>query len=178
MFKTALKIPLIRAVIQIAACGPTTIALCIGVTGLMELAAGGGIEDALKAMAFTVAQMGVWMQVGTALASVQEAMAGPAFAALKGATHGIVGGALSLAQGGSFMDGFVSNGVGALAGLGSESLFGEAGTGGAQGFFSRAAFAAVAGGSASALSGGKFANGALTAGFAQIWNAERSASAR
>jgi hypothetical protein len=44
-----------------------------------------------------------------------------------------------LAQGGSFIDGFVSNAVGAVAGLGSESIFGPAGAGGSQGFFGRTA---------------------------------------
>src|SRR5207249_11033871 len=58
------------------------------------------------------------------------------------------------------------------AGVGSEGIFGPAGTGGTEGFFGRVSFAAIAGGSASVLTGGKFANGALTAAFAQMWNGE------
>ena len=84
----------------------------------------------------------------------------------------MVGGALSVAQGGTFMDGFVANSVGAVAGIASQEAFGPAGSGGAQGFFARTATAAIAGGTASELTGGKFANGAITAGFAQMWNAE------
>jgi len=59
-------------------------------------------------------------------------------------THAVVGGALSVAQGGSFLEGF------ALAGLGSVGLY------------VRTAFAATAGSLASEITGDKFANGAIT----------------
>ncbi|MGE0210705.1 MAG: RHS repeat domain-containing protein, partial [Parvibaculaceae bacterium] len=50
--KAVLKIPLIRAAVQIIACsGPYGAFTCIPATGLLTLAAGGSIEDALKAMA-------------------------------------------------------------------------------------------------------------------------------
>ncbi len=177
LIKAALKIPLVRAVIQIAACGgPWAIYACLPVTGLMTLVGGGSLEDALKAMAFTAASFGTWSVVGTALSVAQTAyqLSATAFFILKTSVHGVVGGALSLAQGGSFIDGFVSNVVGAAAGLAaaSDSAFGPGGTGGATGFIGRTAVAAIAGGTASELTGGKFANGALTAAFAQMWNAE------
>jgi hypothetical protein len=59
--KAGLKIPLIRGIIQVAACaGPQAIYTCIPVSGALAFAAGGGVEDALKAMAFTAAGFGVW----------------------------------------------------------------------------------------------------------------------
>lgn len=176
--RAALKVPLIRAVIQIAACGftgPVGVSACIAASGALALAAGGGLEDALKAMAFAAASFGTWTAIGTYVTPALKAVADGsrmALAAMKGAVHGVVGGALSLAQGGSFIDGFVANAMGAAAGVFSEGVFGPAGSGGAEGFFGRTATAALAGGSASALTGGKFANGALTAAFAQMWNGE------
>jgi RHS repeat-associated protein len=183
IFKAALKIPLIRAVIQIAACaGPGLSPLCVGVAGAMALLGGGGIEDAIKAMAFTVGSFGVWTGVGELITGPLQAAMGVAegvlnaatvgFAAVKGAIHGVVGGALSLAQGGEFVDGFVANAAGAFAGVMAEGVFGPAGTGGLQERFGRIAAAGIAGGTASQLTGGKFANGAITAAFAQMWNGE------
>jgi len=77
-----------------------------------------------------------------------------------------------MVQGGSFMDGFVANAAGAAAGVMSEGVFGSAGEGGAEGYFARTTVAAVAGGTASVLTGGKFANAAITAAFAHMWNYE------
>jgi RHS repeat-associated protein len=186
--KSALAIPLVRAIIQIAACaGPQALAACVAVSGALVLASGGSIEEALTSMAFTIGSFGAWEFVGTFIsAPLRAAMSGAdkilngaeivGFAAAKGTIHGVVGGALSVAQGGDFVDGFVANAAGAAAGVASEGVFGAAGTGGTQGFVGRVSVAAIAGGSASALTGGKFANGAITAAFAQMWNAEDSAA--
>jgi hypothetical protein len=185
VFKAALKVPLIRAVIQIAACaGPGLSPLCVGVAGAMALLGGGGIEDAIKAMAFTVGSFGVWTGVGELITGPLQAAMGVAegvmnaatvgFAAVKGAIHGVVGGALSLAQGGEFVDGFVANAAGAFAGVMAEGGFGPAGPGDIGDYSGRIAAAGIAGGTASALVGGKFANGAITAAFAQMWNGELS----
>jgi hypothetical protein len=85
--------------------------------------------------------------------------------------HGVVGGALSMAQGGTFVDGFIANGVGAAAGIVTgDSPLGS--VSGGEGVFFRTAIAAAAGGTASALTGGKFANGAVTAAMAHLFNAE------
>ena len=172
VLKAILKIPLLRAVIQIAACfNPVS---CVAASGAITLLTGGSITDAITSMAWTAASMGVWSGVGSMLDGIRQTiqMTTVAFAALKGVVHGVVGGALSLAQGGRFIDGFVANAVGAVAGTAAEGIFGPAGTGGSQGFFGRVAVAAIAGGSAAELTGGKFANGALTAAFAQAYNAE------
>lgn len=173
-FKALLKIPLLRAAIQIIGCGisgPPGIAICAGVTGALTLLSGGSIGDTLQAMAFTVASAGIWSGVGSFLEPLKALGVGT-FTAIKSAVHGVVGGALSMVQGGSFVDGFVANAAGAAAGVMSESVFGPAGTGGAQGFFGRTAAAAIAGGTTSILTGGKFSNAAITAAFAQMWNGE------
>ena len=77
--------------------------------------------------------------------------------------HGLVGGTMSVAQGGKFGHGFVSAGASAGAGPwidGMDSI----GKGG------RVAVAALVGGTVSAVTGGKFANGAVTAAFSRAFN--------
>ena len=96
--------------------------------------------------------------------------------ALHVAGHGIVGGAANAAMGGKFQDGFISGAVSAAAadagaydfikGNGPEAVFG------------RTALAGIVGGTASALGGGKFANGAITAAFQHYLNAEGDAAQR
>lgn len=86
----------------------------------------------------------------------------------KSLLHGISQGALSAAGGGRFGDGFLGGFVGSYAGgkvkaLGGKSLAGK---------IQRTVAAAVAGGTAARLGGGKFANGAITAAFVQVFNHE------
>lgn len=175
-FKAILKIPLIRAAIQIVGCGlfsgPAGVAVCAATTGALTLLSGGSIGDAIQAMAFTVASAVVWSGAGSFMDSLAH-LGKAAFATIKTVVHGVVGGALSMVQGGNFLEGFAANAVGAAAGIGSESVFGKAGTGTTGDYFGRISVAAISGGTASALTGGKFANGAVTAAFGQIWNGER-----
>ena len=89
--------------------------------------------------------------------------------ALHVAGHGVVGGAANVAMGGKFGDGFLSGAVSAAAG--DAGLFGPEG-GGFGGMARRTIMAGVVGGTASALGGGKFANGAYTAAFQHLLNAE------
>ncbi len=89
--------------------------------------------------------------------------------ALHVAGHGVVGGAANVAMGGKFGDGFLSGAVSAAAG--DAGLFGSEG-GGFGGMARRTIMAGVVGGTASALGGGKFANGAYTAAFQHLLNAE------
>jgi hypothetical protein len=122
------------------------------------LAAGGSATDALKATAFAFASQMVWTEVGFHVGKAGIA----SNIVAKSAVHGVVGGALSMAQGGTFVDGFIANGVGAAAGIVTgDSPLGS--VSGGEGVFFRTAIAAAAGGTASALTGGKFANGAVTA---------------
>ncbi len=85
--------------------------------------------------------------------------------------HGVVGGASNVAMGGKFQDGFLSaaaSAATAVSGLTNPSSQ----TGKGLGFAGRTAIASAAGGTASALGGGKFANGAVTGAFHHLLNAE------
>jgi hypothetical protein len=80
--------------------------------------------------------------------------------------HGLVGGGMEEAMGGQFRHGFYA---GTAASFGS---FGIARYGSDWGVAGRTAAAAVVGGTASALGGGKFANGAVTGAFSHLFNQE------
>jgi hypothetical protein len=111
--------------------------------------------------------MGVWSGVGGVLQT--SGLAGNIIA--KALVHGVVGGALAVAQGGDFTSGFVANAIGAAAGfITQESALGS--ISGNEGVLARTAIAAAAGGTASVLTGGKFANGAITGAMAHLFNFE------
>jgi hypothetical protein len=84
--------------------------------------------------------------------------------------HGVVGGAANEAMGGKFQDGFVS--AAASAAAADFGLLGNPNAKGAAAIASRTIRAGIVGGTASALGGGKFANGAWTAAFQHLLNAE------
>ena len=176
VFKKVLANPIVRAVIQIVACAnPVT---CVIASGALTLAAGGSIGDAIKAAAFAFVQIGAWTAVGgvldtvavslKAVGSAATAAGKAAFGVVKSLVHGVVGGALSVAQGGNFLQGFVSNAIGAAAGVVTDGMNNIAGT----------AIAAAAGCAGAVLSGGKCANGAITAAFADLYNRQRSLAER
>ena len=83
-----------------------------------------------------------------------------------------------MAQGGDFVSGALTGAVSAGASLAMDGsgLMGHSGDGDAGNIAARTAIAAIAGGTASVLSGGKFANGAITGAFAQLYNEEADAS--
>ena len=89
--------------------------------------------------------------------------------------NGIVGGGISAATGGDFGEGFIAS---AFAAAFKPLTFkiGEGDTG-ISARINRTAFAAIIGGTASALGGGKFANGAASAAFTH-WHNGESANAR
>ncbi len=68
----------------------------------MSLVMAGSLADAMMAGAMSIAQMGVWTAVGGVIADlgIQATLgaAFAAFAAVKCATHGVVGGAISAIQ--------------------------------------------------------------------------------
>ena len=76
--------------------------------------------------------------------------------------HGMAGGALSVANGGKFKDGFASGAVGKMVTIGTRST--DLGDGG------RFAIAVMAGGLSAEAGGGKFAGGASTAAFGYLFN--------
>lgn len=80
---------------------------------------------------------------------------------------------VSMAQGGSFETGAFTGAISAGAGLITDGgALGSAGDGTLDGTMARTVVAAAAGGTASVLAGGKFANGAITGAMAQLFNAE------
>jgi len=97
---------------------------------------------------------GIWGLIGDAVAISKTSFLGTVV------THAVVGGAISMAQGGSFVSGAISGAVGSFAGEISGGL----------GKVGQLVVTAVAGGTASVLAGGKFANGAITSAFALMFN--------
>jgi RHS repeat-associated protein len=94
-------------------------------------------------------------------------LTGGQFAA-KVMAHGVAGGIMGKLQGGKFGHGFASAGVTQLLSPAIERV-----DRGNEGFSAkRVAVAAMVGGTSSAASGGKFANGAITAAFARAFNDE------
>jgi len=165
VFSALLKSSIFRSIVQIVACAnPYAAATCPAAAAALTLATGGSISDALTAAAFSIAQAYVWGQVGDHLTALN------ATAVEWATTHGVVSGAFTVAQGGEFHAGFTSGFVGSYASAvtapGTE--LGSA-LGGANSPF-RLAVVATSGGLVSELTGGKFANGALTSAFAHIYN--------
>ncbi|OJA03541.1 RHS repeat domain-containing protein, partial [Bathymodiolus thermophilus thioautotrophic gill symbiont] len=84
----------------------------------------------------------------------------------KAIAHGLAQGAISQISGGSFQDGFTGGFIGSVAG----SSMGEGGDW--SDIAGRTAIAATAGGAVAVLGGGKFSNGARSAAFVHLFNAE------
>jgi hypothetical protein len=100
--------------------------------------------------------------------------------ALQSAGHAVVGGGLSELTGGNFKDGFIGAGFAALLspvgrGINRRLKLGEPGTGSSWQYLGRTATAATIGGTVTAISGGKFGNGAATAAFLHVVNHESHA---
>jgi len=145
---------------------------------------GGSIGDAFKAgvIGAAVGAATAWAagQIGEFFNGLDGAFADEMFSNWAGRTvaHGVVGGAASEAQGGSFRHGFLSSaasaGVMHIRGVGR---FFNADKGGAW-IAARTAAAATIGGTASVLGGGKFANGAVTSAFQHLFNNESGSKQR
>jgi uncharacterized protein (TIGR02594 family) len=102
---------------------------------------------------------------------------------LQSAGHGVVGGGLSELTGGNFKDGFIGGAAGAflspVSGYLNKNLgFGTAGSGAGWQYLGRTATSAVVGGTVTAISGGKFGNGAATAAFMHLVNSEATEAVR
>ena len=177
VLKAIAKIPIISAIVKIVSCAPHALvmATCTAASIGLTLGAGGSIGDALISAALSIVQLpvdvggfGLWDTVKAALSNVQSAL----FYVVKPIVHGAIGGAMSVIQGGEFLAGFASTAAGAIGGMVGLAAFPIGKTPYATGFIGRTAIASIAGGVGSRLSGGKFANGAVTAAFAHMYNAE------
>ena len=168
--KKALRNPYVQSVGLIAVgivAGPTyapfaTAAYSAGTT----IGNGGNLGDAIFAASGTFTSV-------TAFKALHNWTATSSLSALgKTVAHGVVGGILSRANGGSFRSGF----LGAAASQGVEQLgiYEAVGLNDAADSFGgsvvNAAAAATIGGTVTVIGGGKFANGAVSAAFSRLFN--------
>jgi RHS repeat-associated protein len=153
-------------------------ALGASYNGIQAAVNGGGLSDILKAAATGAATGAVGAVVGAGMHGLGDAvgsMMQKGGESLMGtivhlAAHGAAGGGMSEAMGGNFKDGF----IGGLIGAGVSGVFGRSFSGLSEGIgiLGRTAVASVSGGVASALAGGKFADGAFAGAFFHLFNNE------
>ncbi len=176
--KKILQNPIFRAIINIVGCALPGVGqlACAAITGALTAAAGGSLADSLKAAAFAFVSMGAFKFVG----GFTNALSGVGGAILKAGIHGVVGGALSVAQGGSFLQGFAGSAAGALGGYvaGESGFVGQYGDGDSGNILARALISGAAGCAGAVISGGKCAEAAVTAAFASLYNGETIAETR
>ena len=132
---------------------------------------GGSIGDAFRAGALGGAiggvSAGLFYGAGTLVSGIKNPFERELMRSL---VEGVVGGGMSEAQGGKFCHGFYAAGLSAAAGdnplgiEGSNTDFAAVAE--------RTMVASVIGGTASAIGGGKFANGAVTGAFQHLMNEE------
>ena len=138
-----------------ASCGPGAPACMALGSAALAGAAGGDLGDMLRAGAIAYAS-------AVATQAIGQEFGNPAHLG-KTVAHGTVGGAISVASGGSFKHGFLAAGTTSLASPAIGMIKGK----GLGARTARIAAAAAVGGTASKLGGGKFANGARTAAYLQ-----------
>ena len=151
-----------------------TVAGTVAVGALAGFASGaimtGTLSGALKGAAWGALSAGVAFGIGhsSAFSSLYKA-AGRGASLVRAAAHGLSRGIISMAQGGTFKAGFAS---------GFSSSYFNPGTtmggDGVGGFSLRTSIAAVVGGTASKIGGGKFSNGAVSGAFVHMFNHEAS----
>ncbi len=167
LVKKALQNEIVTAVVQIAiniaVPGPGGVLLSAAFSGLVTLANGGDLGQALMSAGITVASALAFHGVGELLGHET-----PVFLSFqhiaKTVAHGAVGGAISELRGGEFKSGFLA---GAFTQFVAPALsyvdqYSHPGVG--------VAAAAVAGGVGEELGGGKFTNGAITGAFSRLYN--------
>ena len=147
--------------------------------GIQVARAGGKFADILKAVAkgavigAVSAVVGGYMHgLGDSVGSFAAGGSSLSGTVIHAAAHGVSAGAMNVANGGTFQDGFIGGAIGFGVGL----PFGTAGgmiQGSSPGAIAaRTAIAAVGGGIGSKLAGGSFADGAYSAAFFHLFNNE------
>ncbi len=180
------------AVAAVAVCGPASPQCYAAMAAASSFAAaktngasnGDALGAAMQSGVISGVSAGAFSEIGTAFSETGAATQALAKAgwsswkigALHVGSHAVTGGILSVLQGGKFGHGFASAGLTKgfmkYTGIGIDShrnWYHIAG---------RTTIAAVIGGTISDVTGGKFANGAITAAFAHLLNAERSVAQR
>ena len=141
-------------------CGPVAPVCVAAGSAALTAAAGGSLDDVFRSATIAFISAVAFNAVGQAFG--KPAFLSPSHLA-KTVAHGTVGGAMSAASGGRFIDGFLGSAAGQLGAPAIDGL---------PTVEARVAAAAVVGGTASKLGGGKFANGAITAAFGRMYNDE------
>lgn len=133
-------------------------------------AMGGTSNQAFGAAVFSYVSAGIFEGIG-------NSFQGTGFMAQGGAghifAHAVAGGVLAELQGGNFGNGFVSAGLTKAFMVHSGFNYYD---GSAPAIIGRTIIAAVVGGTISEITGGKFANGAITAAMAHLFNQEATAA--
>jgi RHS repeat-associated protein len=151
--------------------------------GINAVIQGASFSQTLKASVSGAISGAVGAMIGGGLheLGVQASSFGGTGRVIHAVAHGVAGGAMSEANGGSFKDGFIGSLIGAGVTAVAGGVFGKftnlykPGTVGYDSIASiaaRTAIAAAAGGGASVLAGGKFADGAYSAAFFHLFNNE------
>ncbi len=168
------------------ACGPYA-PLCAAAGAYdMTMAFGGSYSDAFKSAVIAGVSSFAFQKIGDFFSNCSSCAATSgsgafgtdltyqAFAA-KVAAHAITGGVMSVLQGGKFGHGFISAGVTAASSGAIGKIGGDVNSVNYTSFTSRAlrvSAAATVGGTASKMTGGKFANGAVSGAFSRAFNDE------
>nr|WP_275443040.1 RHS repeat-associated core domain-containing protein [Pseudoalteromonas sp. OOF1S-7] len=149
-----------------AICGPCSIVATAYVSAQNTYYRTGDFGAAIKAGAVSGVSAAAFYAVGSAFEGVNTAFGSAGYFG-KVAAHGLVGGTMSVIQGGKFGHGFAAAGF-------TQALAPAIGRiqPGVKHSPLRIAAAAIVGGTASKISGGKFANGAVTAAFSRGLNDE------
>ncbi|KAF7787656.1 hypothetical protein PRUB_a5342 [Pseudoalteromonas rubra] len=152
------------SIVSGAVCGPCSIAVTAIASAQNTYYRTGDFGAAIKAGAVSGVSAAAFYAVGSAFEGVNTAFGSAGYFG-KVAAHGLVGGTMSVMQGGKFGHGFAAAGF-------TQALAPAIGRiqPGVKHSPLRIAAAAMVGGTASKISGGKFANGAVTGAFSRMFN--------
>ena len=166
------QVPLLNAVANVLACAYGGAPGCINFAVHSAYARTGSFGAALEAGVLSAVSVAAFDAVGASAAVGYGSGDGFGRLAMNALANGVVGGIANELQGGRFGHGFMSAGVGALAKPGIRSAFGVK----AKGAPHRIAARAAVGGTLTAATGGKFANGAVAGAFVGLFGERAKAS--
>ncbi len=141
-------------------------AIIAAATTADAIIAGADYSDAFLTGIISGVSAGAFAGVGTVLSGKAGTSLGSYWLPVKVVAHGTIGGMTAVLQGGKFGHGFAAAGFTAVATPFNNNGYVDRTSNGFS--WRRVALGASIGGSASKLSGGKFANGAVTSAFASI----------
>ena len=175
LLRAIANVPILNTAVQIGisiVCGPSAPACMAAYSGAQTYAVTGSLRSAFTSAAISYASAQTFKQIGKSFNGK-----GGAFWKTNGAghigAHAVTGGVISVLKGGKFGHGFFSAGI--TKGL---TPYFE-GAGGSDfevnGYnVAEATIAGILGGTISQVTGGKFANGAITAAMGNLFNNQRT----